>query len=708
MGQKSRLKKQRLPPPQLRDRPAPAAAPEGRPAPPLLKKGEILTVLVIGVVLVVAVAAVFGQTAAHEFVNYDDPEYVYENMHVRGGLTAQNLTWAFTALAASNWHPLTWLSHQLDCQLFGLHAGRHHLTNVALHAASAVMLFFVLRRMTKQLWPSALVALIFAVHPLRVESVAWVAERKDVLSGLFFMLTLWFYARYVERPESWRRYCLVIVSFALGLMAKPMLVTLPCVLLLLDYWPLGRLDPNRRANFARLLIEKIPLFALAAASCAITFVAQHDAISPLKQLPLPGRLANAATAYVTYVGKLFYPANLAVLYPIPHDSPPDWQPIAAIVLLSGISAFVYRARRQWPYLLFGWLWFIGMLVPVIGLVQVGNQALADRYTYLSQIGLVIAIVWGAVDLSRRWQPRWLLAPVGVAIAVLLAVSGYRQAGYWHDSERLWNRALDCTAENPIAHSNLGNVLARRGDKTEAIGHYRKALERNPNYTDAHIGLSAALIDMGQFDEAIGHCNQGLANDPKSKEALYNLGAGLSGRGQNAEAIAPYRQAIAIDPSDERVHFKLANSLLACEQFDEAIAEYETALRIKPDYADALYNLGNALIDRDLSAAIAKYRQALEIKTDFPDARHNLAVALERRGDQAEAMKQYRLAVEMHPNSPGAHNSLAITLLQCGETGPAAEHFRRALELAEAQNDKPFAAAIRDRLEKLLMSKNFPK
>ena len=368
--------------------------------------------------LLLAVITVFGQTAGHDFLNFDDPDYVYENPHVQSGVTGKEIAWAITTCHSDNWHPLTWLSHMLDCQFYHLKPGGHHLTNVLLHSAAAVLLFLALQRMTAALWPSAWVAAIFAIHPLRVESVAWVAERKDVLSGLFFMLALWSYARYVERPASWGRYFLVVASFALGLTAKPMLVTLPLVLLLLDYWPLRRgrgvgdwgpgtsdwsgslpsaIQP-RSTSFLRLVVEKIPLFALAAISCLITLAAQRGALWSLERLAFPSRVANAAVAYVVYLERMFCPTGLATLYPLPKGPPPAWELVVAIAVLAAISTAVVVVRRKCPYLLFGWLWYLGTLVPVSGLVQVGNQAMADRYTYLTQIGLYMAFAWGAAHL----------------------------------------------------------------------------------------------------------------------------------------------------------------------------------------------------------------------------------------------------------------------------------------------------------------------
>ena len=461
-------------------------------------------VLAVCALLLLAVIAVFGQTARHGFVNFDDDYYVYENRHVSGGLTGDGAAWAITAFHAGNWHPLTWLAHMLDCQFYGLAPGGHHLTNVLLHAAVAILLFVALRRMTGALWPSAWVAAVFAIHPLRVESVAWVAERKDVLSGMLFMLTLWLYARYAERPASWGRYLLVVGSFAVGLTAKPMLVTLPFVLLLLDYWPLGRLGwglsqfslgekrheavkmplvpggtPIAKLSVppVRLIVEKISLFVLAAASCAVTLAAQRGTVQSLQQLAFSRRVADAVVAYVAYLGKMFCPAGLAVFYPLAESPPPVWEVIAAVTVLSAISTVAFLARRKCPYLLFGWLWYLGTLAPVVGLVRVGGQATADRYTYLTQIGLCAAIAWGVAQVvDYRPLRRWGVAAVLSLVAAALIVCAWQQTRYWRNNETLWTHTLACTSRNPLAHNNLGLALAARGQVGEAMEHYQKALE----------------------------------------------------------------------------------------------------------------------------------------------------------------------------------------------------------------------------------------
>src|SRR5215831_11152218 len=430
-----------------------------------------LTDLLVCLGLVAVTWAVFGQTLTHDFVNFDDHVYVYENPLVIRGVSPEGIIGAFTHTHARNWHPLTTVSHMLDCQLYGLKAGGHHLTNVILHTISVVLLFLVLKQMTDGLWQSAFVATLFAIHPLHVESVAWIAERKDVLSAVFFMLTLAAYTRYARAPSA-IRYLLVALLFALGLMSKPMLVTVPFLLLLLDYWPLSRIETHRsevRRRLPTLLKEKIPFLALSTFSCIATLFAQRQGPSAIDQLPFLWRLENAFVTYVTYVWQMLWPARLAVFYPHPNDRLPLLQVTGALALLVATSLVVISLRRTKPYLVTGWLWYLGMLVPVIGVVQVGEQAHADRYTYLPQIGLYIMIAWTVGDLLVE-STRLRRVLVGVIAAMAVASLGARafgQTAYWKNSETLWNHALAVTGENDVAHNNLGFLFLRRGELDKA-------------------------------------------------------------------------------------------------------------------------------------------------------------------------------------------------------------------------------------------------
>jgi protein O-mannosyl-transferase len=477
-----------------------------------------LTAWVVSGLLLLAVLLVFGQTVRHEFVNYDDSMYVYENPRVCGGLSAEGLTAAIRTPVAGNWHPVTVLSHMLDCQIYGLAAGGHHLTNVLLHAATAILLFLVFRRMTGDVWPSALLAALFAVHPLRAESVAWVAERKDVLSGFFCMLTLGAYAYYARRRFSLGRYLAVMAPFALGLMAKPVLVTLPFVLLLLDYWPLGRLTrpaenvgPASAKTFWLLLLEKIPLVALSAATCVATWLAQNASgtVAPLGSLLMGPRLANALVCYVAYVGRLLCPVGLTPFYPYPGTDLLMARALGALALLMAITAGALAARRRCPYLLVGWFWYLGTLVPMIGLVQVGAQAMADRYTYIPQIGLGIAIAWAAADFAQRGaRSRRTCGIVSVLVLALLAGRAWSQTSHWRNSEAIWTWTLACGPNNAVAQNNLAWIRATSPDAparngAEALRLAQEAVQlsgsREPIVLDT---LAAAYAELGQFPKAV--------------------------------------------------------------------------------------------------------------------------------------------------------------------------------------------------------------
>ncbi len=507
--------------------------------------------ILVCVCLAVLIAAVYWPLRQAGFVNFDDDAYVTANPHVLGGLTVANMVWAFTAVRAGYWHPLTWLSHALDCECFGMNAGGHHAVNVLLHMANTLLLFLVLRRMTGATWRSACVAALFGVHPLHVESVAWVAERKDVLSGLFWMLAMWGYVRYVERP-TWQRYAVVVAWYAMGLMAKPMVVTLPCVLLLLDYWPLGRtrwapsvVGHNAPLRLGQLVWEKLPLFALAAVSCGVTIWAQHrgGAISSLERLPVGLRIANAAVSYVRYMEKVVWPSGLAVFYP--HRAWPPGAVIAAGAILVAVSGLVIRKALREPHLAVGWFWFIGVSVPVIGLVQVGSQSMADRFTYLPLIGLFIMLCWSVP--SRVMERRDLKAIAWVAAAAVVAVCAALsrvQVGYWRDSETLFRHALDVTRGNWVAHNKLGNALAQSGKIEEAIAHYKQALWVTPNFAEAHYNLGIALAQTGKIEEAIAQYEQVLRISPDYAEAHYNLGVALGQADRIPDAIGHLRAGVA--------------------------------------------------------------------------------------------------------------------------------------------------------------------
>jgi protein O-mannosyl-transferase len=576
--------------------------------------------------LIMAVVLVFGQTVRYDFVNYDDNEYVYNNPHVINGLTAKGITWAFTTNHVSNWHPLTWLSHMLDCQLYALEPGGHHLTNVVLHTVTAILLFLVLRRMTGDLWPSAFVAVVFAIHPLRAESVAWVSERKDIMSGLFLMLTIGAYVEYVRHPFSLIRYLLIMAFFTLGLMSKPTLVTLPFVLLLLDYWPLGRLvfgenekqpvsgpwPVGRFSILTRLLVEKSPLFALSFVSCALTIWVQDEALA--LNMPLSLRIGNAAVSYIAYIGQLFYPVGLALLYPHPGFNLPMWKITGAILALVAVSGCVFAWRRRYPFLLVGWLWYLGMLIPMIGLVQVGIQAMADRYTYLTQVGLYIAIGWGAMHVTKTWLNRGLVCGVtAILIVALLMGCAWQQTTYWHDSETLWTRTLICTSRNFMAHNNLGFALVQAGQPQEAIVHYEKSLKINPDYSEAHFNMGCALVQVGRFDDAIMYLHEALRLKPNYPNVYNNLGNIMLSQGHLKEAIDNYQKALQLNPGYEKAHNNLGKALIQIGQPQEAIIHLKQALQLNPDYINAYNNLALAYVKTHQSSeAVAAAQKAIKL------------------------------------------------------------------------------------------------
>ncbi len=632
-------------------------------------------------VLAAITFAVFGQTLRHPFIDFDDDNYVYENPVVVRGLTLTGIVWAFTSSHSYNWHPLTWLSHMLDCQLYGLNPGGHHLTNVLLHTASVIALFLILRQMTGALWRSAFVAAVFAIHPLRVESVAWVAERKDVLSGLFFMLAIGAYVRYARRPGSLARYGLVVLLFAMGLMCKPMLVTLPLVLLLLDYWPLQRVEPRKLSG---LVVEKLPLLALSAASCIATLYAHTALIIPTGSLSLPLRLANALVSCMLYLGQMVYPAGLALFYPYAYNGPPPWEVALAGILLASLSVVAWGERRKQPWLLVGWLWYLVMLLPVAGIIQVGVQAHADRYTYLPQIGIYVAVTW----LAAEWGAKGRVGQVALgglmtAMLAVLMVCAWKQTAYWQNGETLWTHTIACTSGNAVAHSGLGNLLPKeRVD--EAIIQYQEALQINPRYPEAHLNLGNALLQKGGVDEAITHYQKALQFKPYYAKAHYNLGIALFQKGRVDEAITHYQQAVQIRPDFAEAHDNLGVALSQKGRVDEAITQFQQALQINPAFADAHNDLGHALQQKGrVGEAIAHFQKALQINPDNAEAHNNLGYALQQKGRVDEAIAHFQKALQINPDNAEAHNNLGLSFFLLGRMDEAIAQFQKALQTEPA-------------------------
>ena len=530
-------------------------------------------VLLLGLVLMILTFATFEQVRTCSFISYDDKAYITENRHVQSGLTLEGVAWAFTTIHAGHWIPLTWLSHMLDCELYGLNPSGHHLTNLVFHIASVLLLFLVLERMTGALWGSAFVAALFALHPLRVESVAWAAERKDVLSTFFWMLTMWTYIRYIERPR-FNRYLLVLLFFTLGLLSKPMLVTLPFVLLLLDYWPLGRfhfgqLSDDRKSHtpkssdtgdqksiVLRLILEKAPFFVFCAISSILTIFATQKAggLASLESYTLGSRIANALVSYVRYIEKMVWPRHLTVLYPY-QEVLPIWKVLGSGLLLVCISLLVIRAARKLPYLVVGWFWYLGTLIPVIGIVQAGPQVLADRFTYVPLIGLFIMMAWGVPDILAGWRFRKVALSVstGLLLSLLMIVTNL-QLKHWQNDITLFEHTLAATSNNFVIHNNLGTILASRGKTQEAIAHFAEALRIKPDFAEVH----------------------------------NNLGVALAGQGKTQEAIAHYAEALRTRPDYADAHINLGLAYLMIGNKSSALGEYDILKKLSPDLADKLY------------------------------------------------------------------------------------------------------------------------
>jgi tetratricopeptide (TPR) repeat protein len=688
--------------PAIKSKPAPVRTPASETVRPRIP------VWLLAVLLMLVTIALYWPATSHDFVNYDDNLVVTSNVHVQNGLTLENLKWAFFNPVNSIWHPLTVMSHMLDSQLFGLKPWGHHLMNVLFHALNAALVFGLLRQLSGAVWRSLLVAALFAVHPLHVESVAWVAERKDVLSGFFGLLSLIFYVRYaqrrsrVESRESNARssnlaldfrhwaldYCLALFFFALGLMSKPMLVTWPFVMLLLDYWPLRRFelstlnssarhsDLSRQSAAAaeatagqlstiwRLVREKIPFFALAVATSIVTFVVQKQtgALAVGETIPLGARVGNALVSYCRYLGKLFWPTDLAVFYPHSGYWPLE-QVLLAGGLILGITALFIVKRGRYPFLLMGWLWFCGTLVPVIGLVQVGGQAMADRYTYIPSLGVLILTIWGAYELTRPWQHRMIMLSVAGGAAIVLCLGLTRQQlGYWQDSETLFRHALAVTENNYLAYNNLGVALDKQDQTDEAIRQYQEAIRLKPGYAEAHNNLGVVLDKQDQTDEAIRQYQEAIRLEPDYANAHNNLGFALDQKGQIDEAISQYQEAIRLKPDHARAHNNLGLALAAKGRFDEAIENFRQAIQINPNDAEALNNLGVALAAQgQFDEAVETFRKAIQINSNRPETFFHLGMTLGQLGRPREAVAQYREALRLNPNLVGALNNLAWVL-----------------------------------------------
>jgi Flp pilus assembly protein TadD len=576
----------------------------------------------IYLLLAAAVFLTYSRVLHFDFVTFDDPEYVTGNPHVQAGLSLAGVAWAFGSSAAGSWFPLTWLSHMLDCELFGLASGWHHFTNVWIHALSTLLWFAVLKRITGARSKSALVAFLFALHPLHVESVAWVCERKDVLSALFWVLTLWAYAGYVGRPGR-GRYILTLFLFCLGLMAKPMLVTLPVVLLLLDRWPFRR---------GVRILEKFPFFAASAAVSVVTYLVHQKAgaLASFEVVPVAARVENALVSYAVYILKMVWPFNLAVFYPYSQGSIVAPAVIAGIAL-GTITILVIRVLPRWPYLAVGWLWYLVTLVPVIGLIQAGAQARADRFTYIPMIGISIVVVWGVSEALAAW-PRIRLA-LAAAVCSACLVLTWLQVGYWRDSISLYQHAIDVTSDNYVARFNLASVLEAQGDSAGAVAQLRETVRIRPYFATAHAELGQLLARQGQPEEALGELQAAVRLKPDSADAHFRLGSVLGALGRTGDAAEEFSQTIRLQPENADAHYNLGIALAQGDKLAEAAGEFRAAVRLRPDDADARFSLGITLARLGrLDDAIVQLSEAVRIRPDFTEARQALedAMSLKRR------------------------------------------------------------------------------
>lgn len=679
----------------LADKPPlkPSSTPAGKPA------GTPPAWAFPAAILFVLAATAFYPVLHHGFINLDDPAYVVLNPHVHQGLTWDSIRWAFTTFDTANWHPLTWLSHLLDYQIFGQRVWGHHLSNLVLHGLNALALFLLLRTMTGTLWRSFFVAAFFAVHPLRVESVAWVAERKDVLSTFFFLLTLFAYVRYVQVKSQGLKsdgqspkskvgsgkplfllspgcplfYWLAVFLFVLGLMSKPMLVTLPFVLLLLDFWPLQRPGFKNSAGrfqfpFQRLW-EKTPFFLLALASCVVTMLAQRAGgiVVTTGGTALLDRVENAAISYCRYLGKLFWPSDLAVFYPQP-ASWPAWESLSAAVFLLGITAWALWMWRRAPYLAVGWGWFLGTLVPVIGLVQVGWQAMADRYSYIPSIGILLMWVWGAWAAAQkvsstkmadnRATGTFLMGAGGCGLLLGCLLLTHRQLAYWQDSESLFRHTLAVTKDNAFTHDLLGLALRIEGRLDESNAELREAIRINPHYAGACRDLGHTLVLQHKLDEGIPLLEKALQLAPQLPRTHKQLGNAFQAQGRLHQALVQFQEELKISPQDAEAHNELGATLLGLERVNEAVPEFHAALQLDPGYPEAYSNLGIALCRQgQLTQGIAEFEQALRLRPVYAEAHNNLAVALARAGRREEAISHFKEALRIRPNYPGAEQQL---------------------------------------------------
>jgi protein O-mannosyl-transferase len=631
--------------------------------------------------LVALTLVLYWPVRNHGFTALDDQEYVSENRQVQAGLTVAGVRWAFTSTVGSNWHPLTWISHMLDTQLFGPAPGSQHLVNVLIHGFNAALVFVVLRSLTGALWRSAVVAALFAAHPLHVESAAWISERKDVLSVAFGLLALRAYQRYVARPGP-GGYLLVAALFTLGLLAKPMLVTLPFVFLLLDFWPLGRLRTGARDG-VRLLTEKVPLLLVSIAASLVTYSVQDQAqsIMSAERYPSSLRVANAVVSYAAYLGKTLWPQGLAIFYPWLRQDLSAAKIAGCALGLAAITATIGAAARSRPYLATGWLWYLGTLVPVIGFVQAGGQSMADRYTYLPSIGVFLLLTWESHSRAGRLrQYRILSAAAALAIVAALALAARSQIALWRSDATLFEHAVRVTRDNYFAHYGLGHSFVAQGRHREAEAEYREALRIKPRAAIAHFSLGALLLAEGRDEEALQHFAETIRLKPGYADAHYNSGVIHQRRGEFEQAIAAYGQALRGDPGHARAHINLGNLLDRQGRSTLAESHFREAVKADPNLAEGHFSLGRLFLTQSKpEAAAAAFQAALRVREDYPEARSGLGLALAGQGKLSEAAEQFARLLRQDPGNAGACFLMGNILMAQGRFEDAAGYYRQALK-----------------------------
>lgn len=664
-----------------------------------MKRTDRLYIFLICVVLILATLAVYLPIRNYSFVNFDDNIYVTENQHVKAGFTRASVTWAFTKGGdVTYWHPLTWLSHMLDYQLFGSKAGMHHLTSLVLHIANTLLLFWVFRRLTGAVWKSAFVAALFALHPINVDSVVWIAERKNLLSAFFWMLALLTYVRYCRRPGP-RRYLPVLLMFVLALLSKPTVVTLPFVFLLLDYWPLGRLRLERLGSIGKktsksvktggegpsvlnLVLEKVPFFILSAVSILLSSLSAHERAVSAASVPIKLRIANTLVSYVNYVGKMVWPQNLAVFYPYP-KTVPLWQSIGALLLLAFASILVIRMLKKMPFLTAGWFWYLGTLLPVIGLVQVGLwPAMADRFAYLPLIGLFAVVAWIVPYLLAGWQYQKIVLGISAAVVLtILFICTANQVRYWQSSITLAEHDLKVTQGNYVMHNNIAIALGSQHKYDDAVSHLLAALQLAPNYARSHYNLGVTLKFQGKFDEAISHFRQAVRLEPDYAQAYNNLGSVLASQGKFDEALTCVQRAIKLVPDYAEAYSNLGSILGGQGRLDQSIGHLHRALALEPDCAEAHNNLGIVFkMQGRLDEAADQFRQALQTDPNYAKANYNLGIVLKSQGKLDQAIAHFERALAEKPDDADAQNNIGDALGLAGRFDEALAHFRRAVSL----------------------------